>query len=100
MAAIGVTREDDLTRALRALPDGRRREVREQAVSFAGEVCRYLGDRHSDDPRARLMLEVWARESRDYAAYDALFSAFEFEGKQRMLDEARRMFPRSMTAHW
>lgn len=99
MAMLGVTKED-LPRALGALRTERRQELLRDATRFLGSVCRQLGERHENDERIGRVIEDWARRSKDYDAFDALLSHFRFHGRERWVEEGRRLFPRTLTEHW
>jgi hypothetical protein len=71
-----------------------------EVADYMRRLCRELGDRHAGDHRIAVALLEWTRSCRDYEAFDALLSGFEFEGRERVLRIARAMFPRAMTAHW
>lgn len=86
--------------ALRRLDQEERADLRRDAGSFVGEVCRRLGERHAGDRRVASILQDWIRSNKDYAAFDALLSNFDFAARTQVLEEGRRLFPSTMTAHW
>lgn len=100
MRVLAIDREDDLTSVLRDLPLEQRRAVREHARRFTGDVCRRLGDLHGRDTRVCRVLEEWVQTSKDYDAFDALLSNFDFPARERLVEEGKRLFPSTLTAHW
>lgn len=72
----------------------------EEVDRFMRGLCRRIGDRHSGDARVGAALVVWVDRCRDYEAWDALLSGFEFEGRPRYLKRGKTMFPGPLTAHW
>lgn len=71
-----------------------------EVAGFMRALCRRIGDRHAGEARMAAALRDWVERSRDYEAWDALLSGFEFEGRSRYVERGRVMFPGSMTAHW
>lgn len=100
MAMLGVAKEEDLPEALGGLRTARRQELCRDATRFLGSVCRHLGERHAGDERIGRVIEDWARKSKDYDAFDALLCHFRFHGRERWVEEGRRLFPRTLTEHW
>jgi len=100
MDQLGVRDEDQLAVALRGLDDTRAAELRMDAQRFLGTVCRTLGERHERDMRICRVIEIWAEESKDYDAFDALLCNFDWPGRERILAEGRRLFPSTLTEHW
>ncbi len=99
-AALGAADERSFERAWRGLPGAERRRLEAEALHFAGELCRLLAERHAGDPRIAGVLKVWAERTKDYAAFDALLCHFRFPGRERLLEEGRRLFPGTLTRHW
>jgi hypothetical protein len=97
---LAVPADDRLEAEISRLSAPYRRELQAQATRFTGAVCRWLGERFARDARICRVLEEWVRQSGDYDAYDALLGNFDFPARPRLLAEARRKFPRTLTAHW
>ena len=100
MRRLAVDEDDEWIDALRRLSREERARLHSEALGFVGDVCRRLGERHSNDTRIRTVLEDWVRESKDYAAFDALLAHFDFPHRAQLLAEACRLFPSTLTAHW
>lgn len=73
---------------------------RKDARLFVNRLCRELADRCAGDRKIALTLRTWVEGVADYEAWDALLSAFDFEGKARWIERGRAMFAGPMTAHW
>ena len=73
---------------------------RKEARLFVNKLCRELADRCAGDRKIALALRTWVEGVSDYEAWDALLSAFDFEGKGRWIERGRAMFAGPMTAHW
>ncbi len=73
---------------------------RPETGKFMNQLCRHLGERYEGDHRVCSSLEDWVHKVDDYEAYDALLSAFSFEGKATVLRKGRILFPGPLTAHW
>ncbi|MFO1054346.1 MAG: hypothetical protein U1F36_19170 [Planctomycetota bacterium] len=74
---------------------------RKESRVFVSKLCRELGDRRRGDSRAAIALSRWASRVEDYDAYDALLSNFtHFDGRARLLERGRKLFPGPLTAHW
>ena len=71
-----------------------------ETEAFQRRLCRLLGDKHAGDPRVAVALRDWVMLSDHYEAFDALLSAFDFPGKQTVVERGRMLFPGTMTAHW
>ncbi len=100
MHALEIDEEDEWADALRRLDRPSREKLVREASDFVADVCRRLGERHGGDLRIGRVLEDWLADNKDYAVFDALLSHFDFPGRPRVLAEARRRFPTSLTAHW
>lgn len=79
-----------------ALPE----TFRAETESFMKKLCRTLGERHPGDHRAMVALREWVRDARDYEAWDALLTHFDFDGKDQLIRRGRVLFAGPMTAHW
>lgn len=73
---------------------------RKETRLFVNKVCRELADKFAGDRKIAFALRAWVETVGDYEAWDALLSAFHFEGKARFIERGRRMFAGPMTAHW
>ena len=91
---------EDFQNRWAALDTVQRSEFNEQARGFTSDLVRRLGERHEGDQRACTALLEWCARTKDYEAFDALLCSFEFPGKDRVLDEGRRLFPTTLTSHW
>ena len=100
MEELGVYDEDGLATAFRKLDHERATKLQSETLRFVGTLCRVLGERHERDMRICTVIEVWVRETKDYDAFDALLSNFDWPGRARCLDQGRRLFPSTLTAHW
>ena len=100
MLELGVAQEDELAGHLVSLEEGRKQYLRKDASQFIANVCRKLGDEHAEDSRAATALQDWLVRSKDYAAFDALLCNFDFPERGKLLAEAKRLFPATLTVHW
>lgn len=100
MRRLEIDDEDDWVDAIRRLDRSEREALRQDANNFVADVCRRLGERHNNDRRICTVLEDWVRDNKDYAVFDTLLSNFDFPSRGQVLDEGRRLFPNTMTAHW
>ncbi|MCB9919319.1 MAG: hypothetical protein H6832_13030 [Planctomycetes bacterium] len=100
MRVLGIEDEDDWADALRQLGRAERERLSREANDFVADVCRRLGERHAGDHRIGRVLQDWVADNKDYAAFDALLSYFDFPSRSRVLAEARRLFPGTLTSHW
>lgn len=91
---------EDFQKRWAALDAGRRSAFDEQARAFTSDIVRRLGERNEGDQRACTALQEWCAYSKDYEAFDALLCYFDFPGRERILDEGRRLFPTTLTSHW
>ena len=73
---------------------------RTDADQFLRDLCRELAEKHAGRARIAVALRRWLDRSSDYEAWDALMSAFDFDGRDRMLARGMRLFPGMMTSHW
>jgi hypothetical protein len=71
-----------------------------ETESFQRRLCRMLGERHAGNTRVGQALRDWVMLSDHYEAFDALLSAFEFPGKEALVQRGRKLFPGPLTAHW
>lgn len=71
-----------------------------ETEAFMRKLCRHLGERYPGDPRVEVALREWVLRVDHYEAWDALLSAFEFEGKEVLVRRGRVLFPGPLTAHW
>lgn len=71
-----------------------------ETESFQRRLCRMLGDRHAGNARVGQALRDWVMLSEHYEAFDALLSAWDFPGKQALVERGRRLFPGPLTSHW
>ncbi len=74
--------------------------LRADTHRFMNQLCRHLSDRHAGDARVGTALADWVRRCDEYEAYDALLSAFRFEGREAVVRKGRQLFPGPLTAHW
>ena len=72
----------------------------DETAVFMRRVARQLGDRHAGDARVLRALHDWVLRVDHYEAWDALLSAFEFQGKATLIRRGRMLFPGPLTAHW
>ncbi len=97
---LGTPEERAFREAWKTLDPSKRADLERGASSFAAGICRLLGERRGGDPRIAAVLREWADRSKDYAAFDALLCHFRFPGRERLLEEGRRLFPSTLTRHW
>lgn len=101
MPALAAAYREELLRDCGLMPEEAGRETfRKDTADFMQKLCRRLGDRHAGDRRICAALQEWVRGVSDYAAFDALLSSFDFEGKRNVIDRGRQLFPGPLTAHW
>ncbi|MEZ5987553.1 MAG: hypothetical protein R3F30_00195 [Planctomycetota bacterium] len=99
--ATGAVDPEDLQARLAELADPDRLELDTRLRDFLARLCRRLAERHEGDPRIALVLLEWSRTWKGYEVFDALLAHdFEFAGRDRLLEEGRRLFPSTMTGHW
>jgi hypothetical protein len=101
IASVAAAYREDLLDSVGLRPDeARATTFRKETTRFVNRLCRELGDRHTGDRRAALALREWVEQSREYECWDALLAGFEFEGRARLVERGRVLFPRTLTAHW
>ena len=52
------------------------------------------------DQRAQIALRDWVLDVKDYEAWDALLTHYQFDGKEELIRRGRVLFAGPMTAHW
>ncbi len=73
---------------------------RKETLRYMNEVCRHLGERHSEDRRVAIALRAWIRFEEEYDAFDVLLSNYNFEQRPAVLRRGRFLFPSTLTSHW
>ncbi len=100
LSSISADKRRDLCVRAGVDPEEEERAFSAEVVEFMRELCRDLGERHAGNTRAAAALVEWVARCNDYDAWDALLSGFKFEGRARLLDRGKTMFPGTLTAHW
>ncbi len=100
MASIASTKRVDLCVRAGVDPEDDGAAFTTETSEFMRRLCRELGDYHAGDGRIAAALVDWVARCRDYEAWDALMSGFQFEGRERYVERGRSLFPGTMTAHW
>jgi hypothetical protein len=99
--SVGAAYRQDLIDAFGFRPEEVRPETfTAETESFQRRLCRLLGDRHAGNRRVGQALHDWVMLSDHYEAFDALLSAFDFPGKEALVQRGRRLFPGALTSHW
>jgi len=101
MAYLEVADSRAFSKAWTKLSQEERLRLEARASDFLEGVCRRLGEVSAGDPRVALLLVEWAERSQEYVAFDVLLSEFgDFEQRERILRQGKRLFPSTLTAHW
>lgn len=101
IASVATTFREELLDSVGLRPDeAEPGTFQKEATRFVNRLCRELGDRHAGDRRAAYALRDWVQQSNEYECWDALLAGFAFEGRERLVERGRMLFPRTMTAHW
>ncbi len=100
METLRARDREDFDQKLASLDRGAREDLKERCARFVGNICRLLGERHEGEDRIARVLLAWTRISKDYDAFDALLCHFDFPKRPQVLEEAKLLFPSTLTAHW
>ena len=101
IASIAAAYRQDLLDSVGLRPEeAKAATFRKETTRFVNRLCRELGDRNLGDRRVAMALREWVEQSREYECWDALLAGFEFEGRDKMVERGKVLFPRTLTAHW